>query len=1100
MERRQDWGEAPDPTGFVGRADELLTLSSWVLDLRCRLLVLFGIGGIGKTSLAARLAHDVAPGFERVYWRSVRDGLPPADWLAGAIGFLSDHQLVPPPSESERLTAVLQLLRERRCLLVLDNCETLFEPGQQQDAYRPGLAGYGRLLEVAATAAHRSCVILTSREAPSGLAALGDAVRTLRLGGLGVDETQALLAPKHLEGTSAEWAELVAHFGGNGLALKVASESIRELFGGTIGEFLEEARASNILGAIGRLLREQVERSSVPEQQVLRVLAIEREPMRLPALLAAAGPRVGRAAVLEALEALRRRSLVERAETPAPAAFTLHSVVLEYVTDRLVEAVADEIARSQPELLVEQPLIMAQAKDYLREVQERLIGVPIVQRLRTHHQDGGTQQRLLALLDAWRDRPPEQQGYGPGNVVNLLRLVRGDVRGLNLSRLTIRQAYLAEVDAQDARLVATHLSDSVLAEAFDFPSSVALSGDGTLLAAGTSTGEVRVWRVADRTPVWAAQGHTATVFSVALSANAELLASGSADGVIGVWGVGTGDPVATLHGQTGSVWGVALSADGRLLASGGADGTVRLWEARTGRLLVTLSGHAGAVRSVALAADGELAASGGEDGTVSLWDTRTGRLLTTLRGRSGPILVVALADDGTLLASGGQDGMVSLWDPRTGRLLSTQQGHTGGVWGVAVSADGRLAVSVGPDGAVRLWDTSTGSPLAALQGNTSMIFDVALSGDGRLVATGAGDGTVRLWEASTGLPLVSLHSHTSPVWAVALSGDGRLVASGGGDGTARLWDADTGRSLGTLSGHTGTTFSVALSANGRLVASGGGDGTVRLWEASACRLLTTLDGHTSTVWAVALSADGRLVASGSGDGTVRLWEVSTGRLLATLEGHTSAAWAVALSGDGRLVASGGGDGTVRLWEASTGLALASLQSHSMAVRGVALSTDGHLLASGGEDGTVRLWATATARPLATLQGHAAAVRGVALSTDGHLLASGSEDGTVRLWATATARPLAILRGHTAAVRGVALSAQGHLVVSGGFDHTLRVWEASTGACRHVLRVDRRYERLDITGLTGVTDAQRAALLALGAVEQHGSGGESSARLPLESAR
>jgi hypothetical protein len=34
--------------------------------------------------------------------------------------------------------------------------------------------------------------------------------------------------------------------------------------------------------------------------------------------------------------------------------------------------------------------------------------------------------------------------------------------------------------------------------------------------------------------------------------------------------------------------------------------------------------------------------------------------------------------------------------------------------------------------------------------------------------------------------------------------------------------------------------------------------------------------------------------------------------------------------------------------------------------------------------------------------------------------------------------------------------------------------------------DRRYQRLDITGLTGVTDAQRTALLAQGAVERrHG---------------
>ena len=67
---------------------------------------------------------------------------------------------------------------------------------------------------------------------------------------------------------------------------------------------------------------------------------------------------------------------MERAETAGAAAFTLQSVVLEYVTDRLVEEVGDEIARGQPLLLVEQPLIKAQAKDYVRQTQERLIGEP----------------------------------------------------------------------------------------------------------------------------------------------------------------------------------------------------------------------------------------------------------------------------------------------------------------------------------------------------------------------------------------------------------------------------------------------------------------------------------------------------------------------------------------------------------------------------------------------------------------------------------------------------------------------------------------------------------------------------------------------------
>ena len=120
----------------------------------------------------------------------------------------------------------------------------------------------------------------------------------------------------------------------------------------------------------------------------------------------------------------------------------------------------------------------------------------------------GAERRLLELLEGWRGRPPAEQGYGPGNVVNLLRLLRGDLRGLDLSRLAIRQAYLQGVEAQDASLAGAHLAEAVLAEAFAYPTAVALSADGAFLAAGTPTGEVRLWRVADRTPLLAVQGHT----------------------------------------------------------------------------------------------------------------------------------------------------------------------------------------------------------------------------------------------------------------------------------------------------------------------------------------------------------------------------------------------------------------------------------------------------------------------------------------------------------------------------------------------------------------------------------------------------------------
>jgi hypothetical protein len=231
------------------------------------------------------------------------------------------------------------------------------------------------------------------------------------------------LQHRGLVGNAAAWAGLVEHYGGNGLALKITSETIRHLFGGDIAAFLE--KSDPVFGGVRRLLDDQVARLTDIEGAVLRWLAVEREPVSFGTLSDDLGALLGAAAVLEAVQSLRRRSfLVER--RGYAHALSLQSVVLEYVTQWLVADVVHEIATLQPAVLLAQALVKASSKEYVRRSRERLIAAPVLERLSAlYGSQPNVEGRLSQLLESLRERPAVQQGFAPANLLMLLRLLRG---------------------------------------------------------------------------------------------------------------------------------------------------------------------------------------------------------------------------------------------------------------------------------------------------------------------------------------------------------------------------------------------------------------------------------------------------------------------------------------------------------------------------------------------------------------------------------------------------------------------------------------------------------------------------------------------------
>ncbi|MDV3002019.1 MAG: hypothetical protein N5P05_003625 [Chroococcopsis gigantea SAG 12.99] len=196
---------------------------------RCRLITILGIGGIGKTTLSVKLGRTIEEQFDYILWRNLREAPPIGDILGELILFLSQQKETNLSTTiGSQINKLLEYLSSYRCLLILDNLESIFQDGTHTGNYRPGYEDYGELFRQIGQIAHQSCLLLTSREKPADLINLegnNSPVRTLHLEGLG-RSAQQLFATKGLAISSDHCRYLIDLYHGNPLALNLVSARI----------------------------------------------------------------------------------------------------------------------------------------------------------------------------------------------------------------------------------------------------------------------------------------------------------------------------------------------------------------------------------------------------------------------------------------------------------------------------------------------------------------------------------------------------------------------------------------------------------------------------------------------------------------------------------------------------------------------------------------------------------------------------------------------------------------------------------------------------------------------------------------------------------
>ncbi len=1096
------YSEAPDVSIFYGRTEELNILEKWIITDCCRLITLVGIGGIGKTTLSAKIIQSLSDRFDFSIWFCLRNTPSPLEIITNLLQILSNGEEIDLATNFTGLiNKLLSYLQTQRCLVVFDNVDAVFSDGNYAGNYLKGYEGYGELFKKLAEVAHQSCLLINSREKPKEIAIIEGKelpVRCLQIGGLGVLEVKKIFQGKGItDAVNSDWLQLTINYGGNPLYLKFIASTILDLFNGDISNFL--AQASTVFGDVRNLIAQQFNRLSELEKSVLYWLVINQDAVNLKQLqkdllsfkfdFSQNKP----FSLLEILESLNCRSLIEKSNSK----FSLQPVVMEYVTINFIDTISQEIIHGNISLFKSHALLKATAPDYIQEIQKRLIITPIIERLENllgnKHQ---VETNLMNIIDNYQGKSSYFTGYVVGNIINLRTHLSSVISNQDLSHLNIQQANLQGITLNNLDFSNSHFSQTNFTNTFGIIFSLAFNNDGEFLVTGSIDGEVCLWKWQDNQQLFKHNAHKTIVESVAFSSDSLKIASSSRDRTIKIWDVSTGECILTLESPNKStVKNLIFDRDGNKLF-GYSHKQIISWDLHRGNSDILIESQS-RICSLSFSSQAHILTFGCEDGVVYVWDINTKEFINQFSTNSGVVLSVISTHDNQIIACSIKDKIVTVWNSNNSECIEIQS-QSYNISLIDISNDGRFLATGSGEKIIKVWNINTGLYLQSLSGHLSEINAITFSSNNKILATASVDRTIKLWDVTTGKCLKTLQGRADFVHSVIFSSDNRTIFSGS-QHTINFWDVDSHECIFTLFEGKDWLSSLIISPDQKTLACaniGNENNVVRIWQIDSLnrnyldkyinKTISNqiphkiLKGHHDSIWSIAFNPDGKKIVSGSSDRTVKIWDSLTGQCLKTFYGHNRPVLSVAFSPHGNTIASCGGHSIIKLWNLQSGECFQTIEERASYI--IKFNSNGLILASGHTSGIVKLWDTNNGQCIQTLGKLGNPIISMIFSHDGKFIAYGSYDGTVTVWDINNSQSVAILQQQFSSPWCLAFSTDSNLLAVGRDSEVIQLWDIKTGKIIACFQGDRPLERVNITGVTGLTSSIITSLKELGAID------------------
>lgn len=318
-----DLTNAPALTEYYQRTTEETTLKNWISNTTTSLITIYGLSGIGKSTLTLQLIQEIQTEFDYIIWQSLNDKPTLTTLQTNLKKTLSQTQKTPLPT-------ILDYFRTYRCLIILDDLQNIFKPREGRGQYLPEYEDYHNFFKQIATTTHQSCLILLTSEKPREITTLeaeNPSTQTLHLKGLLAEQAQEILRKKQLK-DQEKWPQLITLYQSHPLWLKIICATINQLFNGSVSQYLADPN-DIYLGDIEPILETQLQRLSDSEKTVIAWLANQTKPVDITQKPAETA--LSKTQFLQAIECLNRRCLVEKEPHEEKAIFQINPIFKQYI-------------------------------------------------------------------------------------------------------------------------------------------------------------------------------------------------------------------------------------------------------------------------------------------------------------------------------------------------------------------------------------------------------------------------------------------------------------------------------------------------------------------------------------------------------------------------------------------------------------------------------------------------------------------------------------------------------------------------------------------------------------------------------------------------